>query len=79
MKRQHQYTENAIHARLKETINKLKAEEEDNDHLNLLVEKLQKENKTLVQDNSKLEERVKSTVQIKEHEERMSHLKVKYF
>ena len=78
LKRQHSYTENALSDRLKETLKKLNSAEETIESLNSRNSKLSKENKQLLDDNSKLSETIKNTMPIKEHEDMVSHLKVIY-
>ena len=76
LKRQHTYTENALNTKLKETTKKLRVCEENAEDFSFRLEKLQKDNKVLVIDNAKLEDKVKNTLPIKEHDAMVTHLKV---
>ena len=76
MKRQREYTENALSEKLKESSQKLKAAEEKVEDLTFRSAKLQKDNKSLSSENTKLNDKLKDTMQIKEHEDIVAHLKV---
>ena len=62
--------------KLKESSQKLKAAEEKVEDLTFRSAKLQKDNKSLSSENTKLNEKLKDTMQIKEHEDIVTHLKV---
>ena len=79
MKRQREYTENALSEKLKESSQKLKAAEEKVEDLTFRSAKLQKDNKSISSENIKLNEKLKDTMQIKEHEDIVTHLKVGNF
>ena len=76
LKRQREYTENALSEKLKESSQKLKAAEEKVEDLTFCSAKLQKDNKSLSSENTKLNDKLKDTMQIKEHEDIVTHLKV---
>ena len=78
-KRQREYTENALSEKLKESSQKLKAAEEKVEDLTFRSAKLQKDNKSLSSENAKLNDKLKDTMQIKEHEDIVTHLKVENF
>ena len=76
LKRQREYTENALSEKLKESSQKLKAAEEKIDDLTFRSAKLQKDNKSISSENTKLNDKLKDTMQIKEHEDIVTHIKV---
>ena len=76
LKRQREYTENALSEKLKESSQKLKATEEKVEDLTFRSAKLQKDNKSISSENTKLNDKLKDTMQIKEHEDIVTHLKV---
>ena len=76
LKRQREYTENALSEKLKESSQKLKAAEEKIEDLTFRSAKLQKDNKSTSSENTKLNDKLKDTMQIKEHEDIVTHLKV---
>ena len=65
--------------KLKESSQKLKAAEEKIDDLTFRSAKLQKDNKSISSENTKLNDKLKDTMQIKEHEDIVTHLKVGNF
>ena len=65
-----------MNTKLKETSKKLQVCEEKAEDFSSRLEKLQKENKVLATDNAKLEDKVKNTLPIKEHDDKITHLKV---
>ena len=65
-----------MNTKLKETSKKLQVCEEKAEDFSSRLEKLQKQNKVLTIDNAKLEDKVKNTLPIKEHDDKITHLKV---
>ena len=63
--------------KLKESSQKLKAAEEKIEDLTFRSAKLQKDNKSISSENTKLNDKLKDTMQIKEHEDIVTHLKVR--
>ena len=65
--------------KLKETSKKFRSAEEKIEELSSRGAKLQKDNKVLVAENAKLEEKIKNTMPVKEHEDMVTHLKVSIY